>query len=142
VTGRNRGRGPKTDEDRLRDLEDAIDRLREEAESGTVVVEGTRDLAALEWLGIGGHHVVVHRGQDTARLVEELVACPTPVILLMDWDRSGGKLQLRLADQLHARVQTDVDARRRLARVCQCRSLEEVPAELESLRLRAHRRRM
>lgn len=65
------GKGGGT-KDRLELLEAAIDRLREEAEAGTVVVEGARDLSALEWLGIGGVHMQVHRGRPLAQLIEEL----------------------------------------------------------------------
>lgn len=122
------------DEQRLEAMERAIDGLREVAESGTVVVEGSRDLSALEWLGIGGLHVAVHRGQTLPHLVEELVQCPAPVVLMLDWDRTGGRLHSRLADDLRARVQLDLESRRRLAAACHSRTLEEVPAELEALR--------
>lgn len=128
------GRNATRDEERLADLEDAIDRLRELAEAGTVVVEGSRDLAALDWLGIGGFHMTLHRGKPMAAVVEELVQCPPPVVLLVDWDRAGGRLAQRLAEGLRARVQLDLDCRRRLAAACHSRTLEAVPGELGSLR--------
>lgn len=133
ATGRRSGGGAAAEE-RLERLEDAVDRLRETAEAGTVVVEGIRDKAALEWLGIGGHHVTIHHGQPLERVIEELCGCPTPVVLLMDWDRTGGQLQERLVRGLRARVQIDEQGRRRLASACQTRALEEVPSELEALR--------
>lgn len=122
------------EEERLDDLEAAVDRLREAAESGTVVVEGARDIAALDWLGIGGTHITLHRGDPMAWVVEELVQCPTPVVLLLDWDRTGGRLFQHLSEALRARVQLDTECRRRLAAACRCRSLEDVPAELRALR--------
>lgn len=122
------------EEQRLEDLEAAVDRLREAAESGTVVVEGAHDLAALDWLGIGGHHVALHRGDPLALVVEELVQCPAPIILLLDWDRTGGRLFQRLAEALRSRVQLDTECRRRLAAACRSRSLEDVPSELTALR--------
>ncbi|MEA3189736.1 MAG: hypothetical protein QOD77_318 [Thermoplasmata archaeon] len=124
----------KTLQERLDGLEDAIDRLREVAEAGTVVVEGQRDLAALEWLGIGGLHVAVNQGRPMAALVEDLVGMPPPVVLLVDWDRTGGRLLRLLEDQLRARVQVDTGCRRRIATWSQARALEDVPAELEALR--------
>lgn len=126
--------GRRTEEERLRLLEDAVERLRERAEFGTVVVEGLRDRAALEWLGIGGHHLHLNQGDPMARLLEELAAAPPPVILLMDWDRTGGRLLVNLEQNLRARVVLDIDCRRRLAISCHSRTLEEVPAELEALR--------
>ena len=131
-------RGTRADEQRLATLEDAIDRLREKAEVGTVVVEGSHDLAALDWLGIGGLHVTAQKGLAVAELVEELVCSPPPIVLLLDWDRAGGRLHVRLFEQLAARVQVDSDCRRRLAAICHCRSLEELPAELEALRRAVH----
>ena len=132
------GRGTPGDEERLLRLEDAIDRLREAAESGTVVVEGARDLSALDWLGVGGHHVTVHRGQPLHAVVEDLVACPAPVVLLVDWDRTGGRLVQRLLEGLQARVQLDTECRRRLAGACRSRTLEDVPSELTALRRAVH----
>ena len=131
-------RGTLRDEERLHDLEDAVDRLREVAESGTVVVEGARDLKALDWLGIGGTHTTLHRGMPLDELLEDLVQCPTPIVLLLDWDRTGGRLLERLRRGLEHRVQTDVGCRRRLAAACHSRTLEAVPAELSALRRAVH----
>lgn len=132
------GRGTPGDEERLLRLEDAVDRLREAAESGTVVVEGARDLSALDWLGVGGHHVTVHRGKHLHELVEELAACPTPIVLLVDWDRTGGRLMQRLGEGLLGRVQVDTECRRRVAGAARCRTLEELPSELTALRRAVH----
>ncbi len=127
-------RGTSFDEERLTALEVAVDRLRECADAGTVVVEGSHDLAALDWLGIGGMHVVVHQGKSLAHLMEDLVSSPAPIVLLLDWDRTGGRLMRQFVDNLRARVATDTECRRRIAAACHCRSLEDVPAELEALR--------
>lgn len=132
---RLRRKGSLDTQERLDRLEKAIDLLREAAESGTVVVEGTRDVAALEWLGIGGLHVKVHQGKPLPAVVEDLANSPPPVVLLVDWDRKGGQLLSLLEENLRARVQVDTDSRRRIASVTRTRCLEEVPAELESLRL-------
>lgn len=131
-------RGTLADEERLRRMEDAIDRLREVAEAGTVVVEGARDLSALDWLGIGGHHVTVHRGRPLAAVVEELTACPVPIVILVDWDRTGGRLVQKLTEGLQARVLVDRDCRRRLAAACRSKTLEELPGELTALRRAVH----
>lgn len=120
--------------DRLEALEKAVERLREEAEYGTVVVEGSRDLSALEWLGIGGHHVPLHQGRTLHAVMEDLATAPPPVILLVDWDRTGGRLVTMLEENLRARVRVDLECRRRLARVAHCKCLEDLPSELTALR--------
>lgn len=132
------GRGTPSDEERLLRLEDAVDRLRETAETGTVVVEGARDRSALEWLGVGGHHVSLHTGQPLHAVVEDLAASPPPIVLLLDWDRTGGKVVRALGDGLRGRVPVDEECRRRLATACRCRTLEELPAELTALRRAVH----
>jgi 5S rRNA maturation endonuclease (ribonuclease M5) len=126
------------DEDRLDDLEDALLRLREVAEDGTVLVEGPHDRAALERLGIGGVHKTLHRGQALDAVAEELVAGPAPVVLLLDWDRTGGRVLRRLEELLRARIALDIECRRRLAAACHSRTVEEVPAELHALRRAVH----
>jgi 5S rRNA maturation endonuclease (ribonuclease M5) len=134
VSGDGRRRGSLGSQERLDRLEKAIDRLREVAEAGTVVVEGTRDVAALEWLGIGGLHVKVNQGRPLPSLLEDLAQSPPPVVLLVDWDRKGGQLVSLLEGNLRARVQVDLACRRRIAQATRTRCLEEVPAELEALR--------
>jgi 5S rRNA maturation endonuclease (ribonuclease M5) len=128
---RRAGRASLDAQERLERLEKAIDLLREAAEAGTVVV---RDVAALEWLGIGGLHVKLHQGRPLPAVVEDLVHSPPPVVLLVDWDRKGGQLLALLEGNLRARVQVDLACRRRIAAATRTRCLEEVPAELESLR--------
>jgi 5S rRNA maturation endonuclease (ribonuclease M5) len=120
--------------DRLDAIEEAVERLREQAEYGTVVVEGQRDVAALEWLGIGGNHVALHQGRTLPAVIEDLAMAPPPVILLVDWDRTGGRLVKNLEENLRARVHVDLECRRRLSRVAHCKCLEDLPAELAALR--------
>lgn len=130
--------------ERLEALEEAVLLLREAAAGSLVVVEGANDKRALERLGVGGLHVVVNQGLSLEVLVDRIVVQVQEgdrrqVVLLLDWDRTGGRLFARLRDGLRARVRLDADSRRRLARACHVRTLEEVPSELESLRLRAGR---
>lgn len=125
--------------DRLEALEDALLRLRQAAMGACVVVEGRNDVAALEDLGVGGAHRVVHRGAPLQVVVDELAeeavreAWPR-VILLLDWDRTGGRLFRVLHDGLQARVSVDADRRRELAAAAHCKCIEDVPAELSALR--------
>jgi 5S rRNA maturation endonuclease (ribonuclease M5) len=125
------------DEERLRRLESLVESLREAAEYGTVVVEGLRDVSALEWLGIGGRHVALHQGRSLHEVMEDLAGCPPPVIVMVDWDRTGGRLMRTLVDNLGPRIRMDVETRRRFGACLHTRNLEDVPAELSSLRERA-----
>ena len=124
----------RSEADRLEEMERVLEDLRERAEGATVVVEGSRDLRALAELGVGGVHVAVHRGAPMHAVIEVLAARPGTVILLVDWDRTGGRLHAMLRDNLAARVRLDTELRRRLAATSMARSFEEIPAELAALR--------
>ena len=76
-----------------------------------VVVEGNRDEETLRELGFTGPIEKVNRGWDRPRMVaylhSEYCTVRTPdggpsVILLMDWDRTGGRIQTSLRDRLMA----------------------------------------
>lgn len=128
--------GSVADAQRLERLEDAVLHLRESAAGQIVVVEGDRDLAALERLGIGGEHRKVHVGRALEPWMDALVeeAGSRRVLLLLDWDRTGGRLCSRLEEGLRARLQVDTDCRRRLARASRSRCVEHLPSELAALR--------
>ncbi|MDG1540251.1 MAG: hypothetical protein P8Q46_01685 [Candidatus Thalassarchaeaceae archaeon] len=76
-----------------------------------VVVEGNRDEETLRGLGFTGPIEKINRGWDRPRMVAYLHSkyCTVrtsdggpPVILLMDWDRTGGRIQTALRDRLMA----------------------------------------
>ncbi len=76
-----------------------------------VLVEGVNDEKALKGLGFRGPIEKINKGWDTSRLVAYLhsnyseirpIDGGAPIILLMDWDRTGGKLQRLIRDRLMA----------------------------------------
>lgn len=87
-------------------------RTLEQGGSGVpVVVEGNRDVDTLRALGFTGPIEKVNRGWDRSRLVAYLHSeyCISEthdggpsVIVLMDWDRTGGRIQAALRDRLMA----------------------------------------
>lgn len=131
-------RGTRSDEERLEQMEDALLRLREAAEHASVVVEGARDLEALEWLGVGGLHIPLNSGDSVPEVVDQLARDGFPVILLLDWDRTGGRLAQRLLEGLRGRIVVDETCRRRLAAAFRAHSVEEIPGELRAQRRVVH----
>jgi 5S rRNA maturation endonuclease (ribonuclease M5) len=97
-----------------RAIAQAIIRNRNAEQGGygiPIVVEGNRDEQTLRALGFTGPIEKVNRGWDRSRLVaylhseyclrKTLDGAPS-VILLMDWDRTGGRIQASLRDRLMA----------------------------------------
>ncbi len=81
----------------LRALREAID----ENKSGAVIlIEGKRDEIALRKLGFEGPIEKLNRGWPVEKLIAYLDSNYESCILLMDWDRTGGRLQKKLAESM------------------------------------------
>ena len=97
-----------------KDFAEAIARNRPVELKGSgcpVLVEGKRDASALRKFGFSGEIEILNRGWDQSKIVAYLyenygtrntVDQGPSVILLMDWDRTGGRLQSRLRKRLNA----------------------------------------
>ncbi len=112
---------------RHEEAREALVALREDQATSArpILVEGPRDVAALRALGLDGPFEVVNRGWDVARRIAHLVenhgtrgVDGGPALhLLMDWDRTGGRLQTTFRRRLEAfDVKVDEDVRRVLMR--------------------------
>ena len=133
VDDRARRAGPPDREIRFRAAAKAIAASIRRNRSGEgnpdcpILVEGLRDEKALRALGFTGIVERVNRGWDRSRLVaylhetygtRNIVDKRPALILLMDWDRTGGRLQTALRDQLMAMdMPVDEDLRAVLLRV-------------------------
>lgn len=130
-------------------------RNRDPLEGGAgcpILVEGMKDERALRMLGFEGPIELMNRGWDRSRLVaylydkfgtRNMVDGGPPLILLMDWDRTGGRLQTALRDRLQALdVPVDEDLRKVLLRVMkpEGRTVEAIAPYASSLNplIRAH----
>ncbi len=110
-----------------------------------MVVEGIKDERALRVLGFSGTIEKVNRGWDRSRLVaylygtygtRNIIDRGPSLILLMDWDRTGGRIQTNLRDRLMALdVPVDEDLRRVLLRVMkpEGRTVESLAPHAKSL---------
>ena len=91
-----------------------------------VIVEGRKDRLALESIGFTGKIEQVNRGWDQSRFVAFIfekygilnkVDQGHSVILLMDWDRTGGRLQRKIGERLEAfGMKVDHETRMELVR--------------------------
>jgi 5S rRNA maturation endonuclease (ribonuclease M5) len=89
----------------------AEERRRNREFNCPVLVEGKRDKIALESLGFTGKIEVLNRGWSIERVVTYLfetygtrnqIDDSTVISVLMDWDRTGGRLQRKILELLES----------------------------------------
>ncbi|MDE0708680.1 MAG: hypothetical protein OSB33_07000 [Candidatus Poseidoniales archaeon] len=111
-----------------------------------IIVEGINDRITLELMGFTGPIEQVNRGWDQSRFVTYIfekygilnkVDQGDSVILLMDWDRTGGRLQRKIGERLEAfGMKIDHTTRMELVRAMkpEGRTVEGLKAHAEKLR--------
>jgi 5S rRNA maturation endonuclease (ribonuclease M5) len=111
-----------------------------------ILVEGRKDVVALRRLGFSGVIEKVNRGWNMPRLVAYLyeqygtrnpIDGGPAIILLMDWDRTGGRIQRDLLNRLESLdVKLDVHTRKEVARSLkpEGRTVEGLAAHARELR--------
>lgn len=107
------GRGSSNAEERWHHAAQALAhaRLRNRASEAVILIEGRRDREALERLGFSGPIEVLNRGWPVDDVLVYLVETygrqskhdrGPSVIVLMDWDRTGGRLQSNIRRNLES----------------------------------------
>ncbi len=112
-----------------------------------ILVEGRKDVIALRKLGFSGIIEKVNRGWNMPRLVAYLyeqygtrnpIDGGAAIILLMDWDRTGGRIQRDILNRLESLdVKLDVHTRKEIARCLkpEGRTVEGLAAHARELRV-------
>ena len=88
------------DQERLEGLEDALDRLRTASADHVILVEGNKDVAALESLDVNGDIFCVQVNGGPVRAAEHAWRAGKDAVILTDWDRRGGSLAHDLRENL------------------------------------------
>lgn len=140
--GRRRAQPPMPnmiDTERYERLREVLDDLMELNMRVPVLVEGKRDEAALRELGLTGEIIMIHSGQGVHELCEEIVSRHRSVVLLMDWDTTGEKLNEKLSMQMQGHWEEHADFRRLLKVLCQkeIKDMEGIPGLIRRLKANA-----
>lgn len=125
--------------ERLERFEDLLERLKRANATTPIVVEGANDRDALEQLGCTGRILLVHDGEPLIDTADRLAREHDSLILLFDWDRTGGSIHHRVKELLETHgIDYDAEFRRQLARltVKETRDVEDLPDVLRHLRQR------
>ncbi|HEX9816646.1 MAG TPA: topoisomerase [Candidatus Thermoplasmatota archaeon] len=102
-----------------------------------VLVEGLRDEQALRRLGLEGEIIIYNSGQTLGATADALARTHKRLILLLDWDRTGGHLVKRFLEHVHAQLELDLTYRKEFSIVSQVKSVEDLPAAVRLIEDRA-----
>ena len=109
----------RTSAERLEQLTETLKDLREKNRQIPIVVEGIKDVASLERLGIVGKVLSLNAGLSILQFAELRLSEFHEVIILTDWDRTGGRLARLLSQALEANDRKfDLEFRKKLSRLC------------------------
>jgi 5S rRNA maturation endonuclease (ribonuclease M5) len=118
-------------------LHEFIEMLNEEAESGSViVVEGKRDVEALNRIGFNGNLTILNHFKGITDFVDNHCQIRKKIILLLDMDRTGKHLTSKLVSQLqHKGNNVNLFYKKSLAKITngKIRQVEELAAYAPNL---------
>jgi len=125
------------DMERLELLEELILELREQSDTGAIIiVEGRKDVESLRSLGIKGE-LRLSSQQPLFDLTEQLSRCGKSIVLLTDWDRKGGMVARKIRDYFQAYgITPNMDIRARIGFLVKKRikDIESLGSYIEKLR--------
>jgi 5S rRNA maturation endonuclease (ribonuclease M5) len=118
-------------------LHEFIDMLNKEAEYGSViVVEGKRDVEALNRIGFNGNLTILNHFKGITDFVDNHCQIRKKIILLLDMDRTGKHLTSKLVSQLqHKGYNVNLFYKKALAKITngKIRQVEELAAYAPNL---------
>ncbi len=127
-----------SDAERYEGIMEALRVLEEMSWERVILVEGRRDVTALEHLGIFGDVFTVQASGGPVKAAEYVAGRGKKAVILTDWDRKGDIIASDLEVHLSALdVQYDTSVRSRLADLCRIdikdvQSLDELVHRLET----------
>ncbi len=107
------------DTERAERLREVLEDLKEANRFVPVIVEGPRDKRALKKLGLVGEIITFHRGKPMYEFCEDVAVHHDRLVLLMDWDTEGERLQGKLGRELKGHWEEFASFRSLLKILCQ-----------------------
>lgn len=121
-------------EEELEGVLEVLEMIKREDEGIPIIVEGRKDVEALKTLGIERKMVKIKKGKTIFRIIEELRKKHDKVIILTDWDSTGGKLcyKIKKACESNA-IKYDVEYRKQLMKFLkkEVKDVESIPRFIE-----------
>lgn len=129
---------PLNDDERLRRLDEILDRIQSMSSDHVILVEGKNDRRSLLDLNLSLDTIEVQRDGGPLRAAEMVYESGKKVIILTDWDDRGDRLAKDLSEQLSALcISYDTNIRKDLRDIC-IKDIKDVES-LHSLYVRLER---
>jgi len=107
-----------------------LENIKKEDKSIPVIVEGRKDMKALRRLGIERKIIRIKKGKTIFRIIEGLREDHDKVIILTDWDSTGGKLCYKVKKACESNdIRYDVDYRKQMIKFLkkEIKDVESIP---------------
>ena len=123
------------DLERATRLREVLEALYEANKKVPVIVEGKKDANALRRLGLMGEIITLHRGNNLYEFCEDIIERFQNVIILLDWDTKGERLNKTLHQHLKGLWEEFSAFREILKILCQkdIKDIEGIPKLLKKL---------
>ena len=129
---------PLNDDERLRRLDEILDRIQSMSSDHVILVEGKNDRRSLLDLNLSLDTIEVQRDGGLLRAAEMVYESGKKAIILTDWDDRGDRLAKDLSEQLSALcISYDMNIRKDLRDIC-IKDIKDVES-LHSLYVRLER---
>ncbi|MDD7478392.1 MAG: Toprim subdomain protein [Methanomassiliicoccales archaeon] len=126
------------DDERLRRLDEILDRIQSMSSDHVILVEGKNDRRSLLDLNLSLDTIEVQRDGGPLRAAEMVYESGKKAIILTDWDDRGDRLAKDLSEQLSALcIPYDMNIRKDLRDIC-IKDIKDVES-LHSLYVRLER---
>ena len=126
------------DDERLRRLDEILDRIQSMSSDYVILVEGKNDRRSLLDLNLSLDTIEVQRDGGPLRAAEMVYESGKKAIILTDWDDRGDRLAKDLSEQLSALcISYDTNIRKDLRDIC-IKDIKDVES-LHSLYVRLER---
>lgn len=126
------------DDERLRRLDEILDRMQSMSSDHVILVEGKNDRRSLLDLNLSLDTIEVQRDGGPLRAAEMVYESGKKAIILTDWDDRGDRLAKDLSEQLSALcISYDTNIRKDLRDIC-IKDIKDVES-LHSLYVRLER---
>ena len=114
-------------------IEKILLELIDENKKTPILVEGEKDIQALQNLGVKGIIISVNSGISLIDFCDKIADKYNEIIVLTDWDKKGGYLCHTIIKNLEGRVKCNTYYREILAKNSMIRTVEGLPSWIETM---------